>query len=353
MKQDLMEMIDDKYILEAEPNGQIKSGKRKFRISAAAAAIAACTGLMALTAAAVVHYNSRPSTEEYYNSKTDRIIESQGLKINEKSYNSHFEVTLESVLADDYSFKIFLTARPLDAKGKEYVEQATSTMFPDLHLKTLKENGDEVRLGTGMRARAVDDSLAILVTGVRSKELKDALPDNKMYMAIYSEESNLLESIVFCADINPNLETRCVTSKDGIKIYASPIGFALIGKDQQTTEKAVKSTFFTWKEGGRERFLDSIGITAEQDKKYSSKNRGVEWNYLILGEYYSKDMNYGVGGGGVCFYTEGYAGDPTPEELEKGIRRGYGEYVMTVDFGCVVDINDTTGIVYGNETIPY
>ncbi len=348
MNKDIMDMLDERFILEAEPEEKIGHKKKKAHFPVAAA-VAACIGLTAVTgggAAALVYFSTGTSTSEVYDSRTEQVLENKGLVINETAVGKHLEVTADTVLVDDYTYKVFFTAKPVDEAGRKYIEECRNSSYPDLQVVMENSKGENVIVGSEM-ARVVGDDLIMILEGIRDKNFKEAMADNAATFRFSSGSPELnegLRDVSIKVSLAQNLTGKYVTAEDGTRIYASPIEFAFIS---DTYGDHVRCTYFTWKEGGRERFLEGIGVTQEQYEKEYSNNKWAEWEYLLKGKFINRKGNAGVGGDGEGFWTEG--GIVT----EDGEVIGKGEYVVTAHFGCVVDFEDVTGIVYGLEKLSF
>ena len=85
--------------------------KRRFKY--AAALTAAVLGMTSITAGAIAVFG-RSSASVYYDSGAEQILESQGLIVSETKAAEHFEMTLDTLLADDFAYSVLLTVRPTD-----------------------------------------------------------------------------------------------------------------------------------------------------------------------------------------------------------------------------------------------
>ena len=342
-ERDLMAYLDDSYILEAEPKEAPRKGARHFRFTAAAAAAAACVGLTAVTAGAVVIYrSSSTSTSTVYESRAEEILESQGLILDEQVGGEHFDVSLDTVLADDYIYRIMLTAAPKDDIGRSYVSQygTPEKALDGVNLIITNTEGESAPFGTRYARVSEDGSFVIIVNGHFDDLFRLTCPDGKLNVKV---NGDMFGNASFTVKPEKNLESRIATTANGTKIHVSPIGAELVYESEEAQD--FRALGFLWKEGGRERFLESLGITPEQDAANSAVTKWIDFRYLMAGKFFGKD-NYGVGGGGVGFWENG-------DYYEDLGYTGSGTYVQTVDFGCIVDLDDTTGVVYGLEELPY
>lgn len=355
---DIMSLLNENYILEAEPRGNIKSKHKRFRISAAAAAAAACLTLTAVSAGAVVIYNMNSSTENYYDSRAVDQIESNGLMLNDTLSNGHFRVTVNTVLADDYSYKIFMTASPLDAEARAFIEDNrpksltdadTSDDYPKIEMSVNNSKGDRIG-GYGMPARIFpgSESISLVMLGNFDRNFTSNVSDRKLHLVLSSSDTanrRLFEGIEFTVNVTKNLESRSSAYRDGVRISVSPIGYSIILDDynRRDRETILGSVIrLKWKDGGFERFLNSIEVDPDIYNKELEQNSYAEAFYLLYGKYYksNKYEGYGIGGGGTGFWTD----DPVTVSSD-GQLQGEGKYVLTVPFGTLIDLNDIEGVI--------
>ena len=355
---DIMTLLNEDFILEAEPREKFRSRNRRFRFSAAAVAAVACLTLTAVSAGAVVIYNMRSSTEIYYDSRAVDQIESNGLMLNEITSNDHFRVTVNTVLADDYRYEIFMTASPLDTEAKAFIEDNrpksltdadTSDDYPKIDVNVKNSEGERLG-GYGLPARIFPDSESISLVMLGSFEFNFThnVSDHKLHLVLSSSDtanSGLFEGIEFTVNVNKNLESKTADYRDGVKLSVSPIGYSIIFEDynRKDRETMLGSVIrLKWKEGGFERFLNSIEIDPETYNKELEQNTYAEAFYLMYGKYYKNDRyeGYGIGGGGIGFWT-----DVPVAVSSDGQLQGEGKYVLTVPFGTLIDLNDIEGVI--------
>lgn len=113
--------LDDKYVLEAGESAK-RSIKVKRKVSAGlVAVIAAAMCVTSIGAFAAYKALNRESVGTYYDSSTMDKIEQSGYVSDETGKNEHFELTLDTVMKDDYSLKAVVSVKALDEAAEKYI----------------------------------------------------------------------------------------------------------------------------------------------------------------------------------------------------------------------------------------
>ena len=345
-ERDIMALLDDSYILEAEPV-QRKQRKRKHRFSVAAAALAACLGMTAITAGAVTIMN-RNSTEFFYDSQAEEILESKGLMVSETQTSKHFEITLDTVLADDYVCRAMLTARPLDDTAKSFVEACLDNNYGRV-FEVCTKDGDGNRIfSSDLSYPDSNGDVVIVVESAFDYYFNQSKASEGIELTFTGP---MVSGLSFKYYPKKNLESKTVKYSDDITFYVSPIELATVGTSEEAVDKVgFRASTFMWKEGGLDRFLESVGISREEYDKQMKRNKWFEFSLIMLGKYWNAEKKTSLGGSGIGFYPEGHM-ELMPEGYTGFV--GEGSFVRVFWFGALIDLDDIEGIIYGLEEIPF
>lgn len=326
--------------------------KRRFKY--AAALTAAVLGMTSITAGAIAVFG-RGSASVYYDSGAEQILESQGLIVSETKAAEHFEMTLDTLLADDFAYSVLLTVRPTDDAGVEFVEKQRSLPVEDrgsADISVFAGSGEQI-YGVGGGTFCVpegSDSLVIALWGKQDYEFRQKAPDGKLTVKISGSSirlgdsftsSNILSGLSFEITVKKNVEARRVDTADGTGYYISQIGFAQLGK----SNKGLFYPNFIWKEGAFERLLARIGMSREEYDRGISLGTLDEATILMNGVHYGNGSP-SFGGSGFSF-----SADSDMMINSEGDAVCSGERIDYYPFGCLIDLNDTEGVIIGKEKL--
>ena len=119
----MMDHISDEYLTEASaaPKRNIKFKKRIIAFAFAAA----ITASLSIGAVAAYKAFNRESVGTYYDSSAMDKIEQSGYVSDAMGKNEHFELSLDTVMKDDYSIKAVVSVKALDEAAEKYLERST------------------------------------------------------------------------------------------------------------------------------------------------------------------------------------------------------------------------------------
>lgn len=235
-----------------------------------------------------------------------------------------------------------MTVVPLDDSAKGIVRGAKDGSFFTVQAKD--ESGKYFKGNTDFRTLCADDeSIAVSFNIYLDHKTKELLKDTGCRIEL---SGSYLKNAGFTVHPEKNLETRTAKTANGMTLYLSPIELVRVTDSYDPGNKDLRGFNFIWKEGGRERFLERLGITEKQDEINRAKSKWVDWEYVCVGKFINSGVNGGLGGGGIGLFTD-YTPDGTLND-ELG-----HTCAMTMDFGGLVDMNDIIGIEYGLETLMF
>ncbi|WP_028505179.1 hypothetical protein [Ruminococcus sp. FC2018] len=238
---DIIGLADEKYLHEAQGEGQIKQTKHRRKISAKFVAVAAAAAVMTVTAGAVAvaKLSNKEGVREFYDSSAVSKMESRGMLSGKTSENEHFRFNMQSVIKDDYVCSCIFAVEPLDEKAQDYLEKVmgfdADAFYADnneaLYMSALTswgwkeyKKGDkslnfELDITAHYGKRNVDFSRPIRL------EFKQAENDlnNKPY-----KDEKLLDGIVLDIPQAQKLKDVKLYSDDGKELYLSETGFVAL-----------------------------------------------------------------------------------------------------------------------------
>ncbi len=237
---DIIGLADEKYLREAEGTSQIKV-KHKRRISAKFAAVAAAAAIMTVTAGAVAvtKLSNKESVGEFYDSSAVSKMEERGFANGAVSENSHFSVTLETVLKDDYKLMPIVTIKPLDEQAEDYLAQSGEMQCPITYYSDTDEcvrscvtcfAQDQYKKGDGKLSMRMEIPFVSLHNSIdkdrpltiRLFEMKYASIDGK------TNEASLFNGIELKLDDHKEVKSTKLYSEKGNELYLSEIGFVAL-----------------------------------------------------------------------------------------------------------------------------
>ena len=119
----MMDHINDDYLMEASATAKRKINLKKKMLTFGIAA--ALTASLSVGAVAAYKAFNRESVSTYYDSSAIDKIEQSGYVSDVTSRNEHFELTLDTVMRDDYSLTAVVTVKTLDEAAEKYLESST------------------------------------------------------------------------------------------------------------------------------------------------------------------------------------------------------------------------------------
>ncbi len=118
----MMDRINDDYLMEASAATK-KNIKLKKRILTFAVA-AALTASLSIGAFAAYKALNRESVGTYYDSSAMDKIEQSGYVSDVTASNEHFDMSLDTVVKDNYSLKAVVSVKALDEAAEKYLKRA-------------------------------------------------------------------------------------------------------------------------------------------------------------------------------------------------------------------------------------
>ena len=115
----MMDHINDEYLTEASETPKTNIKLKKRIISFAAAAAIATT--LSVGAFAAYKALNRESVGTYYDSSAMDKIEQSGYVSDVNAKNEHFDISLDTLLKDDYSIKAVVSVKALDEAAQKFL----------------------------------------------------------------------------------------------------------------------------------------------------------------------------------------------------------------------------------------
>ena len=260
---DIIGLADEKYLHEAEGKPVMKQTKHRRKLSAKVIAIASAAAVMTVTAGAVAvaKLSNKESVGEFYDSSAVSKIEDSGYALGKVSKNAHFEVTLESVMGDDYRCQPIVTLKPLDNKAIKcmsefsYEPQIAYTDGGEIENKNADQTFNNVGIinpgshGESFYDPAIDGESQPVMIFIYYQQGKTVIdrerPLTMTFKSLNKEYENIFDGISFDLPKKQSVPNTTFYSPSGNKLYISQfgmVGFAKVPTDVKDLDYKVNFT---------------------------------------------------------------------------------------------------------------
>lgn len=258
---DIIGLADEKYLREAQEQPARKITHR--RLSAKFVAVAAAAAIMTVSAGAyaVAKLSHKESVGKYYDSSAVSKIEDSGYAVGKVSRNAHFEVTLESVMGDDYRCQPIVTLKPLDNEAIKcmsefsYEPKIAYTDGGEIENKNDDKIFNNVGLinpgshGKSFYDPAIDGESQPVMVFIYYQQGKTVIDRNRpltmTFRSLDKEYESIFDGISFDLPKKQSVPSTTFYSPSGNELYISQfgmVGFAKVPTDVEDLNYKVNFT---------------------------------------------------------------------------------------------------------------
>ena len=289
---DIIALADEKYLHEAEGKPVMKQTKHRRKLSAKVIAIASAAAVMTVTAGAVTvaKLSNKESVGEFYDSSAVSEMDNRGYGNGTVSTNSHFSITLETVLRDDYKLIPVVTIKPLDDQAEDYLAQSGELPYAMTYYSDTNEPGnwnvacyarDLYKKGDGRLSMKMNIPFNSLNNSIdKSRPLSVRFSEGK-YLDINGKtnEDSLFNGIELKLDDYKDVKGVKLYSEKGTELYLSEVGFvALI---ENPDDGSFWNGELVYKDGKKDK-VDDISFDGEGLGLGEKENIGLSMNFKTL-----------------------------------------------------------------------
>lgn len=289
---DIIGLADEKYLHEAEGKPVMRQTKHRRKLSAKVVAVAAAAAVMTVTAGAyaVAKLTNKESVGDFYDSSAVSEMDNRGYGNGTVSTNSHFSITLETVLRDDYKLIPVVTIKPLDGQAEDYLAQSGELPYPMTYYSDTNETcnwnvacyaRDSYKKGDGRLSMKMNIPFNSLNNSIdKSRPLSVRFSEGK-YLNINGKtnEDSLFNGIELKLDNYKDVKGVKLYSEKGTELYLSEVGFVAL------IENPDNSSFWNgeivYKDGKKDK-VDDISFDGEGLGLGEKENIGLSMNFKTL-----------------------------------------------------------------------
>ena len=220
---DMMECIDDVYVLEAAPK-TAKHSRTGKQISAVL--IAAAVSVSMLAACKLIFH--RDGVRQFYTESAVVQLESGGHMLGITTENAHLRITVDSFVRDDYRAFPILTAEALDSAGAALLRQnelAVSAAYADTG-----ETADEYvqLLWTVPYTEGQPLTMRGCIFYRRGNKTIDLLRPLRLTFSAREADTSLFDGLTAELPVGQPVKSVTLFTAEGEELYLSEIGFAAL-----------------------------------------------------------------------------------------------------------------------------